>query len=734
MNEQNNLNGNVDQTPQPAQNTQVPPVTNQVPASVSTDQNNNQVINSEQNVAPVSTVAPVETPVAPPEPSVTEPVTPTVQAPVQNSVAPEATAVAAPVQESAPVQVEAVATNTQESATQATQPAQTQVVQQPTAPQPVATVVEQPVAQVTSNSVEQQSVQATLTTSQPAQTDIVAQAPLNPLANETAVVTHAEVSPSNVVTPQGQNGVITPSVPLTANGGAIDSSNVGFVAVSAPPKKKKNKPLIITIVLLVLVGLALLGYFVIYPFVINKFFSDPKKVYETVIKSAFNELSSNATELIHDKVKYELNFSFDSNISTLEPYGGYTYGLTIGVDPKEEAAETKFLAINKNNQSVSYESYLKDGKKYLKYHNKSDYIYAGEANLEELDKLFKVFSFKDLLDASENVNSEEINYLINKLSDLLVTSIDDSKLTKEEASINVDGKTLKVINNKYVIDAATAEATIKHIVNGISDDDKAVDILAKMFEMESSTLKENLKSTLENNDNQETDENEDNMVCTFSIYTTMGFTPTVIGYGLVANNNDDDTYNVHYYSADNYFELKADSTSKDTETNKEVTNNFDVIGRTSNGKTKVSISLDDSEILTLNIKDWNESTKNFDYTIKIDDLSTITGSFKYTKDINDKRLKNSLEFSLEMGEQFVALVIDFNEDWSSTIANIDTSSSVTLSDDQINDYHNEFLNDLYETPIGELFKTVSGDVTPAIDDYYSDDYYDDYSVDFEFTN
>ena len=37
------------------------------------------------------------------------------------------------------------------------------------------------------------------------------------------------------------------------------------------PKKKKNKPLIIGIVVIVLVALILLGYFVIYPFVINKF-------------------------------------------------------------------------------------------------------------------------------------------------------------------------------------------------------------------------------------------------------------------------------------------------------------------------------------------------------------------------------------------------------------------------------------------------------------------------------
>lgn len=677
MNEQNNLNGGTPQPQQPVQNLQPNPVTNQGSVTESLEQDVGSVQQPIQQTGQL-----IENNVD------TTPVQPT-QGEVVTKPNANATPVQPVVQESQQVQQAAPVTQNVQP-TQPTQPMQ--VVEQAPVQQPV----QAPAEPVTNPEVH---------------TDIVTQEAINPLANEPA-------NPVVNTTQPAQNGVFAPSVPLNPNGGAIDSSNVGFVAVSAPPKKKKNKPLIIAIILIILIGLAALGYFVIYPFVINKFFSDPKKVYENVIKSAFNELSSNTTEFIHNKAKYELNFSFDSNIPTLQPYGGYTYGITVGADPENETAETKFVAINKNNQSVSYESYLKDGKKYLKYHNKSDYIYAGEANLKEPDKFYGIFSFSDLLEGSKNANSEDVNYLINKLADLLVGSIDESKLSKEEASIKFNGETIKVINNKYKIDKAIAEATAKHIVSGIADDEKAVEILAQVLEMESSTLKESLKSALEEDkDDKENKDEEENISYTMCIYTTMGIKPSVVGYELKTDNDDD---SIHYYKADNYFEFKVYSVKKDTETNKEVTNSLDVIGRTANGKTKVSVTLNDKELMTLDIKDWTDIEKDFDYTIQLDEKNVLTGNFKLVKDVNDKRLKNSLEFSLQMGDQFIAAVVDFTEDWSCTIANIDTDSSVTLSDDQINDYHEAFLLDLYETPIGELFKTVSGDVTPGISDYYDD--------------
>lgn len=695
MNEQNNLNTETNQ--QSSQNVQPTPV---VDAPVSAPV-------SQENVAP--STEPVQN-------VVTQPVAPTLEpAPVE--VTPQ------PVQEVAVQAVEVPATPV--SIPEAVQQPVTQTVSNTTtsvasasAPAPVqeTTIVEPQANVAVAQAVPSQPAQPVQPTVQEApatQTDIVAQAqPLNPLANEPA---QAAVNNSN--------GVITPSVPLTPAqpiGGAVDSSNVGFVAVSEPPKKKKNKPLIITIVLVILIGLAALGYFVIYPFVVNKFFSDPKKVYETVIKTAFNELSSNATEVIHSKAIYDLQFSFDSNIPNLESYGGYTYGINFGVDPTNEAVQSGFMiSDNKVGTSTAqtYYSYLKDGKKYLKYSTNRNLIYAGEANLEELDSLFNMFSFSDILETAKNTNGEDTAYLINKFADLLVGSLDESKLSKEEASIKVNGKTLKVFNNKYQINQATAEATAKHIVNGFAEDDKSLEIIATLLDMETSTLKEKLKSISEDNEASEEDEEENDTVITFSIYTTMGIKPSVVGYGVKTSENDS---TIHFYNTEDYFEFKLYSVEKDTETNKEIENTFDVIGKTANGKTNVSVNLNDKEIMTLKVKEWSDTAKDVDYTLMIDDESAITGSIKYTKDLTDDKLKNSFEFSLEMGEQIVTVIVDFSVDWKKEVSYIVTNNAVTLSDDQIAEQHTIFLNAVYETPIGQLFKTVSGDVTPGIDDYYTE--------------
>ncbi len=557
------------------------------------------------------------------------------------------------------------------------------------------------------------------------QTDIVAQEPLNPLANE-PVTTVQEVPVQQGVTTQQvetqptnnlNNGVFSPSTPLqpvVPNNGAIDTSNVGFVAASAPPKKKKNKPLIITIILGIIIGLAALGYFVIYPFIVNQFFSDPRKVYETVIRTAFKGLEDNVTEVVHDKAIMDLQFSFDSNIPTIQSYGGYKYGLNIGLDPVNKLLQAGFTVLDKNNVGHNMNAYIKDGKQYLRFSSKRELIYAGEASLSDLLGETEA-DYSEIFSTIEQTNTEDINYLVNKLSDLLVTSIDESKLSKEDASIKVNGNTLKVTNNKYQVDAELFEKTMKHILQGLNKDKKVVKILAESFGVEEKKVEETITSLISSTSMDEGTDKK--LVYTLSIYTTKGLKPDVIGYG-IKNNQDDSTF--HYYTTENYFEVRGYIVDKDEETNRETENTIDIIGETSGGKTNVSISYNDTELITLNIKEWSDTKKDFTYELKLAENSTINGKILIEKVVKEKKITNSIDFSLEMGEQFISFSIDLSEDWGSEIANINTTEAVTMTDDQIEEQFNLFIQGLADTPIGELFKTVSGDITPEIPEYYND--------------
>lgn len=583
-----------------------------------------------------------------------------------------------------------------------------------TTPVPATKVVQaEAQAQVQTTPVETapaQTVQATqpaevVPQTEAAHTDIVAQEALNPLANDPAAQVGVAATPDN--TPPA----VTPTHPVS---GAVDSNTVGFVAVSASSKKKKNKGLIAGIVIVVILALAAVGYFLVWPYIKNTYLSNPKNVYETTIRTAFKNLKDNVTEVVHDKAIYDLQFSFDSNMSDFIDFSGYTYGLNIGIDPNTKAVQNGFSIKDSANIGHRYTQYLKDGKEYLRYSSYPDLIYVGDADMDKVGQLYT--SFNDLLSFSEKANSEEINYLIDKLTDAIVANIDDSKLSREEASITINGKKTKVANNKYEINSDTASKMIKGIAKALKDDKKTVSILAKMFEAEEEMITSLLDSFASEEINDDADDSaDDNAVITLSIYTTTGLKSDVVGFGCRTNQNDSE---IHYYTAENYSEFKAYIVSKNPETNKEEKTNFDIISKTGGGKTSVSVNYNETEIMTLYIKDWTDTEKDLDYVIKIDE-SEIKGSVNFVTDKTDERNKYSLAFTMEMGLEFISFALEFTVDWDSEVAYINTGTAVTLSDDQIKDKHSEFISLISKTPIGKALTTVSGDYNPVMNEYYN---------------
>ncbi len=692
MNEENN-NLNVGAAPAsvPAQPTPTPAATQPEATPVA---------------APAQEVAPVQQPVAP---------TP---APVQ----PEAVTVAVPVQETL-VQEVAAASPSPVEAAPAPAPVAQEVAPAPTPQVVVPAPVQEVPVQETALAAAPVQTETTSTpvaqeTATPAQTDIAPQEALNPLANDPVAQ-----APVQATTPSN-SGVIAPSVPLAGNG--LDNvSQVGFVATGTQLKKKKNKFLILGIVLAVLVGLGLLGYFVVYPYIVKNYLSDPKNVYTATINAAFKELTTTVDDVVHTKAIYDIQGTLDTNIESLKSYSGYTYGINYGIDPKAETIQAGITLKDKTNVGHSYYTYLKDGKEYIRYSTYRDLIFAGEADMNEVSQLF--VSFQDMLDSADKANNEDINYIINKVNELLVSSIDESKLSKEEASITINGENLKVTNNKYVISEETATNMILHIIEGIKNDSKSISILANMTEITEQELKdfldEIIKETKEDDDEcaeddedcvkkeEVTDEVTDLIV---SIYTT-GLKNDIVGYAFTTSDNKN---SYHYFKKDNYYEHRIYSSSKDMETNEDIENVILVVGNIDGAKTHVSVKYNDDEIAIFDIKEWTEAKKDVEYKIIISEEESISGTFKLTTEKNDERNKNMFELSLESGTEYIKLNLEITQDWTSEVANINTGSATTLEEEQLAQKHQEFVNAVMETPIGILFKTVSGDTNPEINDYY----------------
>ena len=612
-----------------------------------------------------------------------------------NTIKPEAVPQAAPSgQEVAPAAAPQVAV----------QPAQAASEAQAVPAQPAATPTPTPVpAQAPAPT----PTPVPATTPAPTPTPVEQPAPA-PEANAEPVAT---LQPSGTVSTG--NGTFGPSKPMSSD---ADLTNIGFVAASDDlPKKKSKVPLIITIIVLIILGVV--GYFVVYPYVLRTFFNDPMNVYTTTIDSAFRGINTSINEVVHEKAIYDIELSLDSNLEVLKPYSGYKYGVNFGIDPNKKNLQLGYAIKTPTNLEYSAYSYIKDNKTYERYSTyrdesgKTGLIYTGETNSQEVSDLFS--SFQGLINNYDKVNNDDLNYLVDKLSKTISGSIDENKLSKEDASITLNGESLKVTNNKYVLDLDNKRRTVKYVIDAFKDDDKALEIFAKLTDGN----KDEIKKALEEINVDEVITEDDTLY--ISIYT-YGNKNTIIGYAITDAKEE---VEFHYYSKDKgFFEAYIYSVEDNEETGKREESKIDIKGVDNADGHKITVSVNGEEAIILDIKAWDEKTKEFDYTIKDKD-GDYTGTVKYTKDLNDERLKVNFDFSIKVSkDENLSIGLAFTEDWSSEVANINTSATgsvVNLTETEIADVRNRFNTELYNsTPLGTFFQTVSGMYEPGINEYY----------------
>lgn len=610
--------------------------------------------------------------------------------PVQQPVQP----VQQVVQPTQPVEQNVVGTTPQVVNTQPVQAVQPQVVQEQPVQQ-VQPVVDNVVQQPIQNVVSQEPVQnINIAPQEPVNQfqNIQEQQPLNPI-------------PQQPSTPH--DGMFSPSIPLNGT----DATQVGFVPSSEALPKKKNKPLIIGISVAVVLIVALIGYFVVYPFVLRTFFSNPMNVYETSINRFYKGITATTNDIIHNKAIYDISLSVDSNIESLKNFSGYTYGVNFGVDPDKELLQMGYnIKNNENDNEYGAFTYIKDGKEYLKYSTRDGYIYNGEIDLEEKNALFG--SYKEMFDNANNLDNDDIDYLINKLSELSISSINEDKLYKEDTTLEINGETTKVTSNKYEIDIDTFEEMVKHITGGLKSDSKTIELLAKFYDSSEDEVEEMLDE-LEKMFDEKEDYDKD-LVYTFNIYT-YGNKSEIIGFGITSSKQD---FELQYYNKDNYFELNGKTVVENEMTGKTEENTIVIVGKTDNGKTNVSVKVNDSEILTLTITSWTDAKKELSYNLKYDEYK-FNGKISSNYDINDKRLKYSLTIDVNTGDEYIKVTLAVDEDWDSEVSYINTDNAVTLTDTELENEKTKFNNSLMETPLGTILGTVSGDYNSSMNDYYN---------------
>lgn len=536
----------------------------------------------------------------------------------------------------------------------------------------------------------------------PAQADIVPSEPINPIANNATVQPAAQPAAPAPAQPQPMQ----PVVPTTS---------AGFVPNGAPLQpKKKNVPLIVGIVVAVIAVLAAVGYFVVYPLVIQKM-TTPKKVYEIAIQNITKEINTKVNDAVHEKTFIELSLGVDSNMEMISAFSGYTYGFNVGGDPVNKSAQVGLFMKNSTVEYSLYE-YIKDNKKYSRYSTDQVLNYLGEMTEEEMNDLFG--SLQESLTES-SVTNEEATYIINKISELIISGMEEDKFSREETTIKINGESIKVLNNKYVIDDAGIEKMAKHILDGLKSDEKAVKILAKMSDVTEEEMKKQL--TYEKNKEEDSEGTEDKgepTTLTMNLYTS---TKGAESYGF-AINDDKGNLKIHYYTTEKAFELGLYSKTKDEETNKDTENTITALGVARDKGTSVDVTVNGKKIMNLLITENTDTKLALTYEIFVDEQNSITGSFKMSIDENDKRSKILYEFTMKAGDQYINLELNLLNDWTTEVANINTGSAVQVTEADIQAKSQQLLGQIMQTPVGMLLQTLSSMSSGGLQDYYEDDY------------
>ena len=636
-------------------------------------------------IEPIQPVAPIvpETPVQPE--AVVQPVTPVT--PVQPEAVVQPVTPVAPVQPEVPVQpVTPVA------------PVQPEVAAQPVAPvAPVQSEVSgQPVAPV----VPQQPV-------------------VNGMDNQ-AVATVA----NGGIQPQG---VIAPSVPVN---GPIDSTNVGFVQTGTDLKKKTNPAIIVGIVAVIIIILGAVGYFVVYPKIMDKL-SDPKTVFKNTIETMNKEVSTKVSSIVHNKGLFEIKVAIDSDIEQLENYSGYTYSGRFGVDPENRLLEAGFGVLdNSTKKDINNYYYLKNNSVYTKFSTNRDLLYLGSVDnseMEELDKLFDTFN--SILTNMDESMSQNADIMINSLFTAFSNSLNDNNFSKADASISVAGNNLKVKKNIYHMDKATVNDMFKKMVEELSNNDDFVDCVYKNLNtyaaIENQEIsKQDVKEMISSLKDSEI-EVDDDLSLDLVIYT-YGTKSEFVGMQITDGKDD-----IHYYTYNGSYEIIVSGEENDA---------LSIIGVANGSVTNTSIKIDGTEYATLKISKWTDTEVEFDYVLNIpadlmessssvntskDEKYVFTGSFSYKETTTNENTQNDIEFKLVLPDKtHFNVKVSVLNDWTTDIASINTSTATTPTDSDLETITSQFLTYLMETPVKALIGTLSG-----YNDNNSYNSYDNYDYD-----
>lgn len=268
-------------------------------------------------------------------------------------------------------------------------------------------------------------------------------------------------------------------------------------------KNKKRKKKLIVGGILILIAIAI-GLYIGY----QKLNSNPISIYKNGINDLYSSLNDALKEtrensikdldIANDPFEVSIDMKLDSNMEELKNFTGLNYAFQMGIDNKNQIYNLG-LGIKENNDSIiSGILSVNSNHLYLQSKEVLDKV-LDFGEIEALEDLFFQSSLT-IEDNQINYSSEDFDYILKEMKNILIDSLDKKYFTMEEATITIDKKEYKTKKVTYLLNKENMERTTEFVRDQILKDEKLLQAIANLFGMTSSELETNLKEELDYSD------------------------------------------------------------------------------------------------------------------------------------------------------------------------------------------------------------------------------------------
>ncbi len=407
----------------------------------------------------------------------------------------------------------------------------------------------------------------------------------------------------------------------------------------------KNKKILISIMAVTIM--------IIYTFVLYNVMFTPQKMFNKAINKITDKINENTLNLNFTKAMTDINFKFNTNAADLKKFANYTYGLKMGTDSKNKTFETKIYMLDQANKEYSYTGYIKNSNLYHK--------------LSTLDKLI-LYNIKDqdltsFFENTEDINTEDIKYLINASAKNISKNFNKKYFSKEKSTVTINNKNIKVTKNTYSAD--TNE--IKRLYKSLYNDSKTSKIITSMTNMTKEENQKQIDLILNTLNNEK---------IIFNVYSKFN---KILGFDIYVNNENI----ISYYKKNDDFEINYD--------------NYNITGIKKNKNLEVTIKTNNDILASLVFSKYQSDDFAFDYSTEM-----YIGKVSYKREKNKDNYKANLNITLNDGRNNYSFDINASQDSKSKIANINTESAEKFTEEEFSEALINFVTSLKDTPLSFL--------------------------------